>query len=72
MARTESQVQPVVDGWNRQLADMAEGGASIEQMREQLLAMAPELSLDEYSQRMTEALSLAQLAGRNDIEDEVR
>ncbi|PAU86324.1 portal protein [Pseudomonas sp. WN033] len=72
LVRTEAQVQPVVDGWNRQLAELAEGGASLDQVRDQLLAMAPELSLDEYAQRMTEALSLAQLAGRNDIEDEVR
>lgn len=72
LERTEQQVQPAVDGWAQQLAELAEAGASPDRMRDELLRLAPNLSLDEYSTRMTEALTLAALAGRNDIEDEVR
>ena len=72
LERTEQQVQPAVDSWAQQLAELAEAGASPDRMRDELLRLAPNLSLDEYSTRMTEALALAGLAGRNDIEDEVR
>ena len=72
LERTEQQVQPAVDTWAEQLVELAEAGASPDRMRAELLRLAPQLSLDQYSARMTEALALAGLAGRNDIEDEVR
>jgi len=37
-----------------------------------VLELAPQLSLDQYAEAMAEALAAADLAGRNDIEDEVR
>lgn len=72
LSGTTDRVQPVVDGWNQRLADMAEAGTNLDELRNQLLELAPTLTLDEYAQRMAEALTLAQLAGRNDVDDEIR
>lgn len=62
---------PVVQDWQRQLRQVLDESSSLEDLRTRLLALAPQLSLEQYAEAMTTALTAARLAGRNDVEDEL-
>ncbi|WP_134602574.1 phage portal protein family protein, partial [Pseudomonas aeruginosa] len=64
-------MQPVVGNWTTQLRTLIEQASSLEDLRERLLDLAPQLSLDQYAQAMAEGLEAAHLAGRNDVQEEL-
>lgn len=70
--RLQSDLQPAVADWVEQLQALVAEAGSLEAIQAGLLELAPQLSLDQYAAAMAEALTAADLAGRNDIEDEVR
>lgn len=71
-SRLQANLQPVLADWAEQLRALVAEAGSLEAIQTQLLELAPQLSLDQYAAVMGEALTTAELAGRNDIEDEVR
>jgi phage gp29-like protein len=70
--RLQSDLQPAVAEWAEQLQALVAEAGSLEAIQAGLLELAPQLSLDKYAEAMAEALTAADLAGRNDIEDEAR
>ncbi|MDH1681121.1 DUF935 domain-containing protein [Pseudomonas chengduensis] len=70
--RLQKDLQPAVTDWAEQLQALVAEAGSLEAIQAGLLELAPQLSLDQYAELMAEALTAADLAGRNDIEDEVR
>lgn len=70
--RLLADLQPAVADWAEQLRALVAEAGSLEAIQAGLLELAPQLSLDQYAEVMAEALTTADLAGRNDIEDEVR
>ena len=58
---------PAVDGWYAQIRDLVMQAQSMEQLRDGLNALAPQLDPTAYAQAMTLALQAAQLAGRWDV-----
>lgn len=70
--RLQADLQPAVAEWAEQLQALVAEAGSLQAIQAGLLELAPQLSLDQYAETMAEALAAAELAGRNDIEDEVR
>ncbi|WP_411387671.1 DUF935 domain-containing protein [Pseudomonas aeruginosa] len=64
-------MRPAVSSWTSQLRALVDQADSLEDLRERLLELAPQLSLEQYTQAMTEGLTAAHLAGRNDVQDEL-
>lgn len=60
-------VRPAAAGWVEQIRGLVERANSLEEIRDGLVALLPDMSLDEYAQAMAEALAAAQLAGRYDV-----
>lgn len=58
---------PALDAWVGQIRELAAKAGSLQELRDGLLALAPHMSLDDYSRAMTEALTAAALAGRFEV-----
>ncbi|PIA65975.1 hypothetical protein CDR19_25695, partial [Ectopseudomonas toyotomiensis] len=69
--RLAQDLRAAVGGWGTRLQEIFESATSVEDLREKLLAAAPELGMDEYAAVMGLALEAAHLAGRNDVQDEL-
>lgn len=69
--RLAQDLRAAVGGWGERLQEIFESATSVEDLREKLLAAAPELGMDEYAAAMGLALEAAHLAGRNDVQDEL-
>lgn len=69
--RLAADLAPAVGGWHQQLRDLVDKATSPEDLREQLLALAPQLTLEQYTAAMATGLEAAHLAGRNDVQDEL-
>ncbi|MCO1335478.1 DUF935 domain-containing protein [Microbulbifer sp. OS29] len=67
----EQRLRPITQDWGNQLARLLDEATSLEDLQERLVALAPELSLDDYARTMATGLEAAQLAGRNDVQDEI-
>lgn len=64
-------MQPVIKKWGEALVAAIEQATTFEEVEKALLALAPSLSLDEYTDVMQQAITAANLAGQNDVLDEV-
>jgi len=69
--RLADDLQPALDSWIDQIRDLAERATSLDELRDGLLALAPDMSLDQYAAAMGQALVAAAAAGRADIVDQV-
>ena len=54
-------------GWVEQIRALVARAASLEDIRDGLAQLAPDMTLDDYAAAMAEALAAAQLAGRYDV-----
>ena len=57
--------------WSEQLRALVDNATSLDDLQEQLLRLAPELSLDQYAAAMAVGLQAANLAGRTDVQDDL-
>lgn len=71
-ARLAHDTAPTMDAWINKIRDLVEQASSLDEIRDGLLALAPDMSLDEFADAMSEALVAASLAGRADIIGEAR
>lgn len=65
-------VDPIVGRWIDKIHGLVDHAESLEQVRDGLMDLYPEMTLDQYAQAMREALTAADLAGRSDILDQAR
>jgi phage gp29-like protein len=68
----DGNLQSTVTGWIDQVRALVDKADSLEAVRDGLLALAPEMTLDQYATLMQEALAAASLAGRYEILQEAR
>lgn len=62
--------EPVQNNWINQIRALANDVDSLEELRDRLLAVYPNLSLDRYAEALAEAGTAAYLAGMNEIKEE--
>lgn len=67
----DDQLQRHTDGWINQIRTLVDGAHSLDEIRDGLTALLPDMSLDQYADLMAEALRLAELTGRDDLMSEV-
>ena len=60
-------VSPALAGWVGQIRDLASQAESLEQLRDGLFALLPDLSLDDYAAAIRVGLAAAALAGHYEI-----
>lgn len=60
-------LQPVMTRWIGVLRDLVEKASSLEELRDAVLNLQPDMGLDDYATVMAQALAAAHLAGRHDI-----
>ncbi|GAP66275.1 hypothetical protein MBSD_n1579 [Mizugakiibacter sediminis] len=63
----EQDLQPTTDAWLDRIHALVQRAQSFDEIREGLLALTGELSLDDYARAMQQALTAASMAGRYDI-----
>lgn len=61
-----------IDGWIGKIRQAAAEASSLEDLRDRVTSLFPAMSLTQYADAMTLALTAAQLAGRTEIMDEAR
>ncbi len=67
MARQlDRNIGPAGDKWIQQLRELVDNAQSLDQLRDDVLAAAPDMDLQQYAAAMAEAMAVAQLAGRFD------
>jgi phage gp29-like protein len=71
-AQLDRTLAPIGRQWTEQIKQAVDRAESLEELREYLLRLAPEMSLDEYADVMAEAMTAATLAGRYEISEEVQ
>ncbi|MDF7667970.1 DUF935 family protein [Orbaceae bacterium ESL0727] len=65
--RLNTEMQPVTDKWINQIKALVDKSETIEQLRDELYKLIPDMQLDEYAELMTKALIAANLAGRTEL-----
>ncbi len=60
-------VAPAADAWLDQVRQLAGNVDSLDALREGLLQLLPDMTLDQYAAAMQEGLAAAALAGRYDV-----
>lgn len=65
--RLATEAGPHTDTWIEGIRQLVEQADSLEQIRDGLLALAPDMSLDDYTAAMQQALAAAALAGRYEV-----
>lgn len=68
--RLDREAGPGIDAWLERLLKLLDEVDSLEEFRDRMLEVAPELSPDEVARVMGEALTAAHLAGRYEILDD--
>lgn len=63
----DRRIQPAGKQWNEQIRGVVDAAESFEDLEQRLLALAPEMGLDDYALAFAQAMSVAQLAGRYDV-----
>jgi phage gp29-like protein len=56
-----------VDNWVEQIRALVDRASSLEQIADELLALVPQMSVEQYAAAMRQAMIAAQLAGRYDV-----
>ncbi len=65
--RLNTEMQPVTDQWINQIKELVDNVQSLEELRDKLFELIPDMQLDEYAKVMAEALTAANLAGRVEL-----
>lgn len=65
--RASAEVSPALDGWIAKIHALVEQSTTLEQVRDGLMALAPDMTLGQYTAAMQQALAAAALAGRYEI-----
>lgn len=65
--QARNHMEPATNAWIEQIRALANQVDSLETLRDQLLTLHPQMTLDEYAEAMALALSAAELAGRNEV-----
>lgn len=60
-------MQPVTDRWIEQIKALVDKVETIEQLRDELYKLIPDMQLDDYADVMAKALTAANLAGRTEL-----
>lgn len=63
----DAALQPAVSGWIDKIRSVVEKATSLEEIRDAIVDLAPQMTLDDYTDAMRQALAAAALAGRFDI-----
>ena len=71
-AQLAENVGPSAAAWVEKIRDLVARSTSLEEIRDGIAALDPEMSLDDYAAAMAEALAAAQLAGRYEVLQEAR
>ncbi len=61
-----------VDQWINTVRELANQVGSLEELRDRLLELYPQMTLDDYAAAMRDGLAVANLAGRAEVTDETR
>jgi len=69
-AQLEKGAAPAVGAWLAQIRALVDKAGSLEDLRDGLEALLPDLKPDDFAEAMAQALAAAQLAGRYDILNE--
>ncbi|MEX2475056.1 DUF935 domain-containing protein [Marinobacter sp.] len=67
MAQARDNVEPATNAWIDQVKALAEEAESLEELRDRLLDLYPEMTLDQYAEAFATANAAARLAGRNEV-----
>ncbi|UUE75483.1 DUF935 domain-containing protein [Pectobacterium aroidearum] len=70
-SRLNAELQPVTDQWIEQIRKIVDNADSLEQLRDELTELLPEMSIDDYAEKFALAMKAAALAGRNDLLEEM-
>lgn len=70
LPQTSQRVAPAVNDWIEQIRKLSAEVESLEELRDRLLELYPDMTLDQYATAMAEALGTANLAGRNEVIEE--
>lgn len=65
--RTAADAAPAVQSWIVQIRDLVASAHSLEEIRDGLMRLYPDMTIAQYADAMTQALRAAQLAGRTDV-----
>lgn len=63
----DAALQPVVSAWVDRIRALVGKASSLEEIRDGVAALAPDMTLDQYTAAMRQALAAAALAGRYDV-----
>lgn len=72
VGRLAKQGEATMDDWITKVRDLVNEAQDLEEVRDGLLALAPDMGLEDYAALLSEALTAAALAGRADILDQAR
>lgn len=67
----ERRIAPAAEKWMTQVRQAVDRAQSLDELREYLLRLAPEMSIEEYSAVLAEAMTAATLAGRYEVLQDV-
>ncbi|HZF97845.1 MAG TPA: DUF935 domain-containing protein [Pseudoxanthomonas sp.] len=68
--QVERDAAPAVELWVGKIRQLVEEVGSLEELRDRLLDLYPDMSLDQYADAMAIALGAARLAGRSEVQDQ--
>lgn len=68
--RLDDDLQPITGAWIAQIRQLVESAESLEQVRDGLAALLPDMNIEQYAEAMAHALAAAALQGRLDIVQE--
>lgn len=65
--RLNTEMQSITDQWINQIKELVDNVQSLEELRDKLFELIPDMQLDEYAAVMAQALTAANLAGRTEL-----
>ena len=68
--RLDDDLQPLTGQWIARIRQLVEGAESLEQIRDGLAELLPDMTIEQYAEAMAQALAAAALQGRLDIVQE--
>lgn len=70
VARIDDDIQPITGEWIARIRALVESAQTLEEVRDRLIELLPDMTLDQYAEAMAQALAAAALQGRYDIVQE--
>ncbi len=63
-------LETVTNGWLDRVRALVDDVASLEELRDRLIEVYPDMTLDQYADALAEAMAASHLAGRNEVTEE--